>query len=273
MNALVRLCWEFMLLVALLDNGVAIGSKVFAQSPASRSDNNDKCRYKTMINDLANRNQPPKLLDIQEDALPLFSENYDWDEQQRVRRAISALWCSLSPELWEELLKNEDDNRYSLTVMIIPETGSAKNYSVGDWCRELAYYSLINAFTQHLTPRSEPTGGPEGYPVYVEVGVESDDLVVWRKRRMSKSLYELQIELCEVAIKAMPAVIGASDDQKAAMTEKIQAEIERLNATKCPDIGEHCVAGLDLYNPELAGRIRDKVSQTQEKANKRARAN
>src|SRR5262249_58899734 len=57
-----------------------------------------------MIDALANRNRPPKLVPIEENGprLPLFPANYDWKEHERVRTALGKVQREKTPEMWEE---------------------------------------------------------------------------------------------------------------------------------------------------------------------------
>src|SRR5437899_2608445 len=65
-----------------------------------------------MIDALANRNRPPKLVDMDGDRLPLFPDEYDWKEDRRVRSALGKVRAERTAEMWEELVRGIGDERY-----------------------------------------------------------------------------------------------------------------------------------------------------------------
>src|SRR5260370_41401813 len=86
------------------------------------------------------------------------------------------------------------------------------------------------------------------------------DLSTWRKQRATKALYELQIEVCEKAIKALAKVERVPRTQKDRARKKIEAEIAKLKQTKRPSHvrGGHSFRG-GVYNAKLAKRVRKGV--------------
>jgi hypothetical protein len=218
---------------------------------------------KEMVDAIVNRNQAPKLVDWP--AFPnlkaaLFPENYDWKEENRVRAALTALSRDMRVDVWEELVRRANDQAYCV-IQTDEQVGGASLKTVGDVCRTLAYRRLIYVFSKHV--RSS-----EGRPIWLNVGVESTSLAEWRKARSKKSLHELQIEVCEAALRAPSKKKGQTaipylQNHKEAR-EKIEAALENLRKTKEPDLrdasGRFVPGGESLrYNPETAKRVRDCV--------------
>src|SRR5262249_22557312 len=95
-----------------------------------------------MIDALANRNQPPKLVDDGVGKLPLFPAKYDWKEYKRVMSALGKVNREKTPEMWEELLRRTGDQRYCLTLKW-DEDHALGNRTVGTFCSHFAYNWLV----------------------------------------------------------------------------------------------------------------------------------
>ena len=127
-----------------------------------------------MINALANKNAQPELVSITGLRPPLFPAGYDWDEQDRVRRAWWAIASEENPELWERLILSASDPRYALTHFHNSE--NADNDSVGNLCQiGQAKTGRISGATQvpgapgtgnerPASPRAPTRGAPTDYP-------------------------------------------------------------------------------------------------------------
>src|SRR5262249_6465328 len=153
-------------------------------------------------------------------------------------------------------VKRIGHRRYSETVTSV-KTGDAYISTVGDICRRLAYERLVGAFWE-LLPEVEGKDGYINLPVDVGVG----DLATWRKEPAPRSLYELQIEVCEKAIEALAKSGRVSQAQKDQSRKKIEAEIEKLKKTKQPARvlgGNPTYEERGKYNAEVAKRVRDGI--------------
>jgi hypothetical protein len=95
--------------------------------------------------------------------------------------------------------------------------------------------------------------------VQPDVGIRG--LSEWRKKRAEKSLYELQIEVCEEAIKELAEVKRVPQEQRDAARKKIEAEIATLKRTKRPSNvqGGYRFERSGPYNAELAKRVREGI--------------
>jgi hypothetical protein len=216
-----------------------------------------------MIDALANRNKPPRLVKFRRgrdrDLLPIFPADYDWKEQKRVVAALETVARVRTPEMWEEMLTKVDDDRYCLTVAYHPpnECGEAEdNYSVGYFCRITVIRQLDDVCRRHLPRRASR-------PIIVDLGAdEITDLAAWRRKRKGKALYELQIEVCELYVANLPKVKRKDDDEVTALDvnraiQRIKAEIRTLKKTKRADLPEtDPLFMFELYNSDTAEKCR-----------------
>lgn len=209
-----------------------------------------------LVDDLANRNKPPKVVDAPRlGRVPLFPENFDWNEQNRVLLALEKVHRDKSDELWEELLRGIEDWRYSLTIINIVD--EPEDICVGTFCARLAHCRLMNVVTRHLPVTWHPKVGKP--PRIVEsVAFDSVPWMEWRQKRKDKRLYELQIELCEEALAKLRKAQDIPQDQKVAAQKAIEGEVGRLRKNKSPIVGE-CSDGLDCYTPEMAKKYRKAI--------------
>ena len=211
-----------------------------------------------VIDAIVSRNKAPKIVDWKAGELrwaALFPEGYDWKEEERVRRAVEQLKEDATEEVWEELVKRIGDRRYCQTV-ITAIVGNARVLDVGTVCERLAWARLVNVYWKHLP--EEGLGAKQ--PNLDVVG----DLARWRKQRAGKPLYELQIEVCEAAIKALNAKPGerVPDADKRRFQKKVEAEIAKLKKAKKP-VHALCsfwfVEEWGVYNEKIAAQVRKGV--------------
>ena len=182
---------------------------------------------------MASRNKPPRLVTIGDITIPLFGDDYDWAEQQRVRTAIDAVMRSKSDESWWRLRAKIGDDRYVLTAA---RGGAAKNFTVGALCADRVDARLCLGFTAHLPlvpGRLPATFCPEQEYWQHEAEWASDHT----------PLYAMQAALCERAIEQWASVRGTSPgsdgvshvytaDEKARFTAAMKKEIAERSQTK-----------------------------------------
>jgi hypothetical protein len=233
-------------------NGVGIFGQNGARATKKREKNVAK-----MVDAIANRNKPPNFVKTPSDSFketPLFPKSYNWREDERVLKALNQLHKDMRVELWEELVRKSEDPRYSLTTKDKAE--NAVNRSVGRFCRDLANWRLHGVYEHHLP--DDENSIKEG--AKINLGIEHPrSLLEWRKKNKGKSLYQLQIELCELAVTRLAKVKGISQEQKDSTLRKIKAEITKLRKTKRPIFLESNVAGLEVYDAEEAMKIRKQL--------------
>ena len=184
-----------------------------------------------MVEAIANRNKQPKIVSRRREApqsFPLYPDDYSWTEEGRVRGALAKLKEDTSVELWEALVQKANDKRYCI-ASYSGSSADVELWSVGDICRELAYSRLCNVFMKHL-----PSYPPDGSPIQMRDDIK--DFPTWREARNDKALYQLQIEVCEIALRKLPKVRTDKipDKEKAEVKKKIQAEIAELRKSEKP---------------------------------------
>jgi len=186
-----------------------------------------------LIDAMASHNKPPRLVALGETTLPLFGEDYDWSEQQRVRTAIDAVMRLKSDDTWWPLLDKISDERYVLTATC---GGVARNFTVGALCGDLVDSRLCLGFTAHLplvSGRVPATFLPE--QEYWQHEAQ------WAAEH--KPLYAMQAALCECAIHQWESLSGTlpggdgqshiyTADEKSIFVAALKKEIAVRNRTK-----------------------------------------
>lgn len=172
-------------------------------------------------NIVSRKNGPPE-------KFPLFPKDYDWKEEERVRKALRRLSGDTSDEVWEALVQKSKDQRYCIASYSHSSADVEMRY-VGEICYWLAHDHLCEVFMKHL-----PSYPPHGSPIQMHDVIK--DFPTWRKQRKDKALYQLQIEVCEIALRELPKVKAddMSDKKKAEARKNILAEIAELRRTKKP---------------------------------------
>ncbi|HEV3256149.1 MAG TPA: hypothetical protein VG013_04660 [Gemmataceae bacterium] len=235
---------------------VLIGMFALSKGPAGPAAKRDAQAVRKMVDDIVNRNKAPELVDRPRgspETVPLFPKGYDWAEEKRVLKALDRLYQNSTVELWEELVRKVDDPRYCVVVRD-GQAADAEIRSVGDVCKDLANSRLVDVFCQHLPDDPNKPG-----TIYLDVGTTY--IAAWRKRRADKSLYQLQIEVCEVALRELSRDERVSEKEKTSARKKIDAEITKLRRTKQPVFLKYpSFRGFELvYTPEQAKLIRENV--------------
>jgi len=203
-----------------------------------------------MIDAMANRNPAPALVKDGNTILPLFPRDYDWDEQSRVRKAFVAVARNDDPKLWERLVEHFDDHRYALTMC--DDGSDAENYSIGHLCRIVAEFRLFFALRQKSN--AESAGRPD---IYLDVDIK--DTAKWRKQNSGKKLYELQIIVCENAIKSLREARDIPRGSKPRIRKELESHISRLKETKKPLSFRVALGGFEFFNAGRAEHIRNRL--------------
>jgi hypothetical protein len=239
-----------LIVVVLL--GEAAGEKAKDPAEGKTAKRDAKAAVK-MVEAIANRNKPPKIVrrrQVCPQEFPLFSKNYDWKEEKRVHKALAPLKRDTSAELWEALVQKATNRRYCI-VSYSGSSADAYIFSVGDICTDLAYSRLCGVFEKHL-----PSLPPHGCPI--QFWNIKEDMAAWRKDRKDKALYQLQIEVCEMALREVPKMRtdDVSDKEKAEARKKIEAEVAKLRRTKQPALAEPGSGFIPAYPRGEAERVR-----------------
>ena len=151
-----------------------------------------------LVDAMASRNKPPRLVTVGGATIPLFGESYDWSEQNRVRTAIDAVVRTKGDDAWWRLRASIGDNRYVLTAA---RGGVAKNFTLGELCSDIVDSRLCLGFTSHLP--SVPGRLPATFRPEEEYWRHEAQWVCERT-----PLYAMQAALCKRAIAQWKTVQG-----------------------------------------------------------------
>lgn len=210
-----------------------------------------------MVEAIVNRNKEPKVVrrrQLRPREFPLFPKDYDWKEEERVRTALRKLYNDTSVEVWEAMVRKGNDRRYCNTSYS-GSSGDVYIDSVGLICSDFAYERLCYVFARHL-----PSLPPHGCPI--QFWDVKENMPAWRNKRKDKSLYQLQIEMCEMALRELRKLDphDLSDKGKAEARKKIEADIKELRKTKRPIMKKP-----SEYNPGYPTKEAERVRAAYEK--------
>lgn len=227
-----------------------------------------------LLDAMASHNKPPRLVTVGAATLPLFDDDYDWPEQQRVRLAMDTLMRAKCDDSWWQLRAHLHDDRYVLTAT---RGGVAKNFTVGALCCDLVDSRLCLGFTAHLPlvpGRLPATFQPE--QEYWQHEAQ------WSDER--KPLHAMQAALCERAIQQweqIRATLPGSDgqahiytaDEKARYAAGLKREIAERNRTQqaaCEEVIVPCLPapnGWEGFDAERARETREEYGRKTVSAN------
>ncbi len=207
-----------------------------------------------LIDALASRNPAPKIVQLDISHLPIFVPDYDWNDETRVRQTLSKIYNDPSEAMWEELVNHIPDKRYALTYFW--DDHYTINGTVGDWCETIVQWRLYGPVGQY-----DLSSEREGRSIHLVDDVY-DHLIEWRKARAHKPLVDLQIEICELSIKRIPAVEDLTPEEKRTMIKQVTAQMESLKRTRKPLMFEGgSLDSIGGYNARRAQEIRDKYAK------------
>jgi hypothetical protein len=212
-----------------------------------------------LITAMASTNPPPALVQAGTATVPVFAATYDWNEQQRVRRAMDAVMRADPDESWWHLREAMADDRYVFTAT---RGGETRNFTVGMVCGDLAELRLCLCFTRRLP--LVPGRLPASFHPEREF-LRNEDR--WHRDRLP--LHAMQAALCEAAIRCWESVRetepGAdgrthrfSAEEKSRYVAALRLEIAELARTRraaCEEVILPCLpapSGWDGFDAERA---------------------
>jgi hypothetical protein len=228
------------LVVELLLLAVCVLFVAYSPMPTDARQKESKRRrdatFDALIDQLANRvNTAPQIVERESlygyHSVPLFDEEYDGAEQQRVFRVLRTLSASDGNKLWPRLVAHFDDERYAFTCS--DAQGCTHNVTVGQMCHELAFGDLTLAFLQH-SPRNPKARSVATRWLVRKPEWDAETLRMWLDERKDKQFYELQIDLCEWSITADGALERLSAAQRLEFIQQVQDQVETLRTTREP---------------------------------------
>jgi hypothetical protein len=187
--------------------------------------------YKKLVASLKNRNKAPLITRVSDDARVTFPSTFDWGEQARVLNVIQTLTDNIE-HAWPALAEALTERDYCATVRTEFSVIWDYNYSVGSVCQQILVESLARGYMKHVRG-SETAWRRLRRPKPLPSGAH--ELKSWfaAQREKSKQFFELQIEMCEWAIKEIP-LLSASDEEKKAWIAGVELQVERLRRLKRP---------------------------------------
>jgi hypothetical protein len=249
--------------------GIVVLSRAIGDPMANPERRHSAERAADLVDQLSNSNKPPRI--VERHSFPVFPASYDWSEDKRVFKALQVLWEDRSDELWEEVIRREaawdqqekrtgdSRSRYCLTIQERKD-GSPRILSVREVCAQWKWHRLLRLVGQHLPP--EPGRGTMKVLLKLSVDTvpQEEDWAKWRREGKIKTLYKLQIEVCEKYLRVLAKEARIPDEEKAISRKKVEEEIAKLRRTKKPIIPNYELdKDYSLYTPQKAKEIREKL--------------
>ena len=207
-----------------------------------------------LIEQLVNKNLPPKLVGAKDELKPIFDRGYKWSEDERIAAATQVL-INFADEALPALLKHFDDKRFSMTYYSSADT-TAANFDVGRVCHEIVAESLSRAFCEYV-----PEGDETVYKLRTADAGASHDLRTWCIERRDKPFYELQIEQCQLAVRRIEELktdsVDDKDKRKSIASIENQIEIMRRRRTTIQAVRFGRYFGERAYDSVWAAEIRN----------------
>jgi hypothetical protein len=232
-------------IVVLAAIGLHVSSAAIGQPPGSPPAAPLTVELGRLVDALASHNRPAEIVEnfavsnidgmrhlVDGNNLPLFSEDYDWADQQRVLEACDRLVKRQGGDLWPCLVEHLGDKRYAFTCLL---NDRGANITVGNFCSVIAYRDLVEPFRAVWPNEANfPVGGAISMKHQLFIAPPCHDLARWCHARRSKPLWELQIELGEWGIRMIESLKDVPEDQKAVLIKRTRAVIDGLRRTKTP---------------------------------------
>jgi hypothetical protein len=212
----------------------------------------DRKKFVKLIDGLENHNPPP-IIPVPpgrpEACTPIFDKNYDWHEQERVKRTIQRL-VEHADDAWPEIIDHLDDKRYCMTYESMEQP---RNFTVGEICRQIISDTLSWGYMRHWSDEVEYGREQSFHRMSCSDVARNGDLKAWCESRSAKKLYELQIEMCEWAMPKVAQLTEPTDEDKRAWIAAIAAQIEDFREFQrpvLPDRFGNAPDAWECYTPE-----------------------
>ncbi len=226
----------------------------------------DRAAISALIGSLVNKNKKPTMVAVSTSLAPgenpLFDDDYDWNEDARVRRVIADLSRFDRDELWHSLIEHIDDEQYSLAFAF---NDGARIASVGQLC----WRSMANDLEMPYFDVSP--GIDRGHALFQLLSLKTkENLKKWEHDHADVPLYKQQIEMCEGALNRIQTVKTATpipESEKSQFSVDVKKLIDTLRKTKKPIFSRSPLLQIDtdFYNDKLAKEIRDRYLQEKNK--------
>jgi hypothetical protein len=218
------------------------------------------------IDALASRNPEPLIVAGRVghflNRVPLFSENYDWTEQDRILGLWDKLAAVESDNLWPLLAEHMDDSRYALSTIgdIERDSHVTRRVSVGDLCRLMA-----DGYLNRPVWDAESVFGASETKVRRAVGELELGKAI--ESRPLKPLWQAQLDACQSAINLVRSVNGLREKPRAEFIKKMESHVQVLGSThQAISVKADRPFNHTLFKPTLAQGIRRTVLRHQQSA-------
>lgn len=162
----------------------------------------------------------------------VYSDDYDWNEDQRVCDVVDELSKHTGENLWWCLMEHMKDERYSITFFSNDYRPIA---SVGILCWQKAAKDL-------RAPYDHPDVIDDRFTRSVQPVRHRDSLEKWYAEHQDVPLYRQQIDLGEAILKRLDRVqkrgprdhYNPSEEEKVQIRAAVKARMELLEQTQKP---------------------------------------
>lgn len=169
---------------------------------------------KELIGQLANKNKPPAQQGAK--AHPIWTKDYDWTEQTRIRKVWKELHRRAEEDL-SEIVAHVDDNRYSLTMAV--SSGAYYNADIGFIC-----YHILRV---NIEPYQRP--GDKRFEAFMPYSGNREDVAKWWTPRRAIPLKELQLQSIDHAHKTTTDRLdNAKDENEEKRFRRYLSQLEEL---------------------------------------------
>ena len=240
--------------------------------PKKKSDSPVNDQINKLIDSMANANHAPMRTSVNvpgeatvipgftPGSYPIFADDYNWDEDRRVRGAAEALAKQDGEKLWWCLMAHADDKRYAITYQT---NGALYIATIGVLCWQKAWRDLTELYDVLL---------PENVRRDLMPIHGSAELTKWYLAHMQVPLFKQQIELGQLVLEraqklettnsteSSPPKISHAEKTK--VLRQLKERIETLQRTAQPtlsssDIFANRFDDYHFFEPEIARQIRE----------------
>jgi hypothetical protein len=208
---------------------------------------------KDKVLSLKSKNEMPRL--TQTSKVPIFSPEFDWEDQKRIVRQLNSVSLAIDDELWPELVKNLCNDDYCITYDV--DNGETVNSTVGGACENLILATLVTGYYGEIQPPSKEALRDLRRPAEVGSVVELEN---WLSKNSGLRIYELQILMCRSAIEKLlqPKIVpSVSAELKQSWINSIKERIKMLEESKQHRRPNWFARGsMELYTEKDAASLR-----------------
>ena len=206
--------------------GFALNSNAFAQTntgvPAGEKKMTD-----FSIDELANPNTPPELVKAKRFLRPSYPDDYDFDQDRRIRDLFFKIVRSETVGVWEFLVEHCDDSRYSL---VVGDNGTdAEIWTIGRICRYVTKSRMMILDRVHSDINSVDRPDIQLVPI-----AQIDDIKSWWKSNGKESLHDIQMQQSKENLSRLLSHPELAEATKEYYRKKISEDIELLTKSEKP---------------------------------------